>query len=69
MIFGFAESVAYLSRYIELAPGDILCSGTGAGTAVEGGVDSDRWLQPGDRMEAEVEGVGILVNTVGEWRD
>ncbi|MFT5181959.1 MAG: 2-keto-4-pentenoate hydratase/2-oxohepta-3-ene-1,7-dioic acid hydratase in catechol pathway [Alphaproteobacteria bacterium] len=69
MIFGFAESVAYLSRYIELAPGDILCSGTGAGTAVEGGVDGDRWLQPGDRMEAEVEGVGILVNTVGEWRD
>ena len=69
MIYGFAESAAYLSRYVKLVPGDIICSGTGAGTAVEGGVDGDRWLQPGDRMEAEVEGVGILVNTVGEWRD
>lgn len=67
MIYDFPSSVAYLSRYIELAPGDILCSGTGAGTAVEGGADGDRWLKPGDRLEAEVEGVGVLANTVGEW--
>ena len=69
MIYGFAESAAYLSRYFELAPGDIICSGTGAGTAVESGIDGNRWLQPGDRLEAEVEGVGVLANTVVEWRD
>ena len=69
MIYNFADSVAFISKYIELAPGDILCSGTGAGTAIEGGVDGNRWLQPGDRIEAEVEGVGILANTVGDWRN
>ncbi len=68
MIYNFAESAAFISKYVELAPGDILCSGTGAGTAIEGGVDGNRWLQPGDRIEAEVEGVGILANTVGNWR-
>ena len=67
MIFGFSESVSYLSRYIQINPGDIICSGTGEGTAVESGVDGDKWLKPGDRMEAQVEGVGTLVNTVGEW--
>ncbi len=69
MIYNFAESVSFLSKYIDLAPGDILCSGTGPGTAIEGGVDGNRWLQPGDRVEAEVEGIGVLANTIAEWRD
>jgi 2-keto-4-pentenoate hydratase/2-oxohepta-3-ene-1,7-dioic acid hydratase in catechol pathway len=69
MIYTFAESVEFISKYIQFAPGDILCSGTGAGTAIESGVDGNRWLQPGDRIEAEVEGVGILANTVGDWRN
>lgn len=69
MIYGFAETVSFLSRYIELAPGDIILSGTGEGTAVEGGVDGNRWLQPGDRLEAEVEGVGVLENTVVDWQN
>ncbi len=69
MIYSFAESVAFISRYVELAAGDILCSGTGAGTAIESGVDGDRWLHPGDRVEAEVEGIGVLANTVVEWRN
>lgn len=69
MIYGFAESAAYLSHYIELAPGDILCSGTGPGTAIESGVNGDRWLKPGDQLEAEVEGAGILKNVVGEWQN
>ncbi|NKB49979.1 MAG: FAA hydrolase family protein [Alphaproteobacteria bacterium] len=68
MIYGFAESAAYLSKYVELAPGDIICSGTGPGTAVESGADGNRWLQPGDHLEAEVEGVGVLANNVVEWR-
>lgn len=69
MIWGFAETVAYISQYTQMNPGDILCSGTGEGTAIEGGVDGSRWLKPGDRIELDVEGVGVLVNTVVEWRD
>jgi len=67
MIYTFADSVAFISKYLEMQPGDIICSGTGAGTAIESGADGNRWLQPGDRIEAEVEGVGVLVNTVGRW--
>jgi 2-keto-4-pentenoate hydratase/2-oxohepta-3-ene-1,7-dioic acid hydratase in catechol pathway len=67
MIYGFAESVAFISRYTAIQPGDIILSGTGQGTAVESGADGDRWLKPGDRVEIEVEGVGVLENTVGSW--
>lgn len=69
MIYGFRETVAFLSKYVTMAPGDIILSGTGAGTAVEGGRDGDRWLKPGDVLEAEVEGVGVLRNIVVEWSD
>jgi 2-keto-4-pentenoate hydratase/2-oxohepta-3-ene-1,7-dioic acid hydratase in catechol pathway len=67
MIYNFAESVAFISRYTAIRPGDIILSGTGAGTAVESGADGDRWLKPGDQVEIEVEGVGVLANTVGSW--
>lgn len=67
MIYGFGETVAFLSKYVTMAPGDIILSGTGTGTAVEAGRDGDRWLKPGDVLEAEVEGVGVLRNTVVEW--
>lgn len=69
MIYGFGETVAFLSKYIEMGPGDIILSGTGEGTAIEAGVDGDRWLKPGDRIEVEVAGVGVLENTVGDWQN
>ena len=69
MIWGFADTVAFISNYTAMAPGDILCSGTGPGTAIESGVGGAHWLKPGDRIEAEVEGVGVLVSNVVEWRD
>jgi fumarylacetoacetate (FAA) hydrolase len=47
-----------------LLPGDILGSGTvGSGCILELG--DGRWLQPGDVVELEVEGVGVLRNVVG----
>lgn len=67
MIYDFRETAEFVSRYFELAPGDIICSGTGAGTAIEGGRDGARWLKPGDRIEVEVEGVGVLRNDVAKW--
>jgi 2-keto-4-pentenoate hydratase/2-oxohepta-3-ene-1,7-dioic acid hydratase in catechol pathway len=69
MIYGFSETVAFLSKYITMAPGDIILSGTGTGTAVEGDRDGDRWLKSGDVLEAEVEGAGVLRNKVVEWAE
>jgi len=63
MILSFAEGVAYLSRYLELQPGDMLTSGTPGGTAIEQGADGP-FLRPGDEIEVEIEGAGTLRNRV-----
>jgi 2-keto-4-pentenoate hydratase/2-oxohepta-3-ene-1,7-dioic acid hydratase in catechol pathway len=63
MIRSFADAVAYLSRYLPLQPGDLLTSGTPAGTAIEQGIDGP-FLRPGDVIEVEIEGAGVLRNTV-----
>ena len=58
---------AILARAAEntaLVPGDVIGSGTvGSGCILEHG--DGRWLQPGDVVELEVEGIGVLRNTVG----
>lgn len=59
MIRSFAEVAAYLSQYVRLQPGDMLTSGTPAGTAIERGIDGP-FLVPGDVVEVQVEGAGIL---------
>ena len=48
-----------------MAPGVVLCSGTGPGTVIESGVDEDRWLKPGDQLSAETHIVGVLTNVLG----
>jgi fumarylacetoacetate (FAA) hydrolase len=54
---------AHAARNTELLPGDVLGSGTvGTGCILEHG--DGRWLQPGDVVELEVEGIGILRNTI-----
>ena len=59
-----AEAAA---RNTELRPGDVLGSGTvGTGCILEHG--DERWLQPGDEVELEVEGIGALRNRVGPVR-
>jgi fumarylacetoacetate (FAA) hydrolase len=48
-------------------PGDVIGSGTvGTGSLLEHG--DGRWLQPGDMVELEVEGIGVLRNAVGPKR-
>jgi 2-keto-4-pentenoate hydratase/2-oxohepta-3-ene-1,7-dioic acid hydratase in catechol pathway len=63
MVFSFAQVLALLSYDQPLNPGDIFGSGTiGRGC----GLELDRWIQPGDILEIEVEGIGILKNLVGQ---
>ena len=54
----------HAARNTRLLPGDVLGSGTvGSGCILEAG--DGRWLRPGDVVELEVEGIGVLRNTVG----
>jgi 2-keto-4-pentenoate hydratase/2-oxohepta-3-ene-1,7-dioic acid hydratase in catechol pathway len=60
MIFSMAELVAFWSR-AGRRPGDIITSGTPEGVALHHKPDPFEWyLRPGDRVEAEVEGIGVL---------
>ncbi len=63
MIFGVAELVMYLSEAFTLEPGDVIATGTppGVGFARR----PPLWLCEGDRVEVEVEGLGVLANPVG----
>jgi fumarylacetoacetate (FAA) hydrolase len=55
--------VSHAARNTRLLPGDVLGSGTvGTGCILEHG--DGRWLQPGDVVELDVEGIGTLRNTV-----
>jgi 2-keto-4-pentenoate hydratase/2-oxohepta-3-ene-1,7-dioic acid hydratase in catechol pathway len=67
MIYGFNDVLSYLSNSLTLRPGDMLSSGTGAGVAIEGGVDGPSWLKPGDQVDMQVGSVGPLLNLVGAW--
>lgn len=62
MHHGFAELIAYASQAQTLHPGELLGSGTAAGGS---GIEIDRWLAPGDVVELEIDGIGILRNTIG----
>jgi 2-keto-4-pentenoate hydratase/2-oxohepta-3-ene-1,7-dioic acid hydratase in catechol pathway len=62
MHHSFADMIAYASMSLTLHPGEVLGSGTAAGGS---GLELDRWLAPGDVVELEVEGIGVLRNTIG----
>lgn len=66
MHYSFGEMIAYASRDATLKPGDIIGSGTvGTGCLLELTKGQGPWLKPGDVVELEIEGLGILQNTVG----
>jgi 2-keto-4-pentenoate hydratase/2-oxohepta-3-ene-1,7-dioic acid hydratase in catechol pathway len=62
MVFSVAEMVSDLSQIMTLQPGDLIYSGTPEGVAL--GMQEPAWLQPGDEVACEVEGLGRLVNTL-----
>ena len=64
MYFPWEQLVAQAARNTVLRAGDVLGSGTvGTGCILEHG--DGRWLRPGDVVELEVEGIGVLRNRVG----
>ncbi|MFJ2134659.1 fumarylacetoacetate hydrolase family protein [Streptomyces sp. NPDC087845] len=63
--FSFADVLAWASLDEEVHPGEFLAVGTVGGGC---GLELDRWIQPGDVVELEVSGVGVLRNVVGSKR-
>jgi 2-keto-4-pentenoate hydratase/2-oxohepta-3-ene-1,7-dioic acid hydratase in catechol pathway len=63
MVYSFDDVVDHISAYLSMRSGDVIVSGTCAGTALEQGADGP-YLQDGDEMVVEVEGVGTLRNRV-----
>jgi len=55
LAFGPAELIEYVTRVMTLLPGDVILTGTPAGVGP---------LEAGDRVEVEVEGIGVLANEV-----
>ncbi|MEX0350731.1 MAG: fumarylacetoacetate hydrolase family protein [Paracoccaceae bacterium] len=62
MIFPIREEIAYISTFTTLEPGDIIITGTPTGAGAR--FDPPRYLVPGDVVEVEVAGIGLLRNGV-----
>ncbi|NOJ41182.1 fumarylacetoacetate hydrolase family protein [Bradyrhizobium australiense] len=62
LIFGFRYLINYLSTFTTLVPGDVIVTGTPTGAGAR--FDPPRYLKPGDVVEVEAEGVGVLKNGV-----
>jgi 2-keto-4-pentenoate hydratase/2-oxohepta-3-ene-1,7-dioic acid hydratase in catechol pathway len=64
MIFDIPAILEYCSTFTQLEPGDVIITGT------TGGVGAYRtpplWMKPGDTVEVEITGVGLLSNPVAQ---
>jgi 2-keto-4-pentenoate hydratase/2-oxohepta-3-ene-1,7-dioic acid hydratase in catechol pathway len=64
MIFKIPRLIAYISTFTTLLPGDVIVTGT------PGGVGARRtppvWMKPGDKVEIEIDKVGILENSIAD---
>lgn len=67
MIHNLWKQIAYLSTAFTLEPGDLIATGTPEGVGV--GMDPQQFLQPGDVVRCEIDGIGAIENRVtGENR-
>jgi len=62
LIFDVAAIIAFLTQQLTLEPGDVIATGTPAGVGL--GMRPQVWLQPGDTIRMEVDGIGVLENPV-----
>ena len=64
MIFNIAQIIYHLSRVMTLEPGDIISTGTPSGVGMA--MKPQTWLQNGDTVRIEIEGIGFLENSIEE---
>jgi 2-keto-4-pentenoate hydratase/2-oxohepta-3-ene-1,7-dioic acid hydratase in catechol pathway len=62
MITPVAQLVSWCSHSFTLEPGDVLATGTPAGVGI--GLDPPRYLEPGDRVRIEIEGIGSIAHEI-----
>jgi 2-keto-4-pentenoate hydratase/2-oxohepta-3-ene-1,7-dioic acid hydratase in catechol pathway len=62
MIFPIDQLIEHVSKFFALEPGDLIFTGTPPGVGM--GRDPQVFLQAGDRVEVEIEGLGVLSNPV-----
>jgi len=62
LIFGIRYLINYISTFTTLVPGDIIVTGTPTGAGAR--FDPPRYLKPGDVVEVEADGIGVLRNGV-----
>ena len=66
MVFGVANLVSYISRFMTLYPGDIISTGTPPGVGM-GQKPAAVYLKPGDTMRLGISGLGEQQQTVHAW--
>jgi len=67
MIHDVPSLVAFISSVITLEPGDVIATGTPSGVGVFR--DPPVFLEPGDSVRCEIEGIGSLENPIVDWSD
>ncbi len=63
-LWGVVESLCIISECMTLVPGDVIITGTPAGVGYAR--TPPVWMAPGDICEIDIEGVGVLVNTIAD---
>ncbi|TDL89129.1 fumarylacetoacetate hydrolase family protein [Meridianimarinicoccus aquatilis] len=68
MIWSVAQTIATISEYTTLEPGDLIAMGTppGVGHAKK---PNPRWLKPGEVVDIEIEGIGICSSPIVDEKD
>lgn len=67
MMFSIPELISFASTFMTLEPGDVIVTGTPGGVGLRR--NPQVWMKPGDVVEVEVEGVGILQNPITRESD
>jgi 2-keto-4-pentenoate hydratase/2-oxohepta-3-ene-1,7-dioic acid hydratase in catechol pathway len=64
LIFKIPYLLGYISTFTTLVPGDVIVTGTPTGAGAR--FDPPRYLKPGDVVEVEADGIGVLRNPVAD---
>lgn len=62
MMWGLPDLIEFITAGITLQPGDVIATGTPSGTGA--GFRPPKYLQPGDKVEVAVAGIGVLTTTI-----